>query len=204
MTQKRRLSCLLLLNIAMVLGLIVVGLYSNSLSVLAAGGDFVADSLAIALGLFAVNRRDVHKDEKATTYVALINAAMLLAITLFVLVQAIVRLLNQSPEINALPVLIVSLLSAITMGVGILILGRSAGNEDLHMRSVFLDTASDGLSAVSVAVVGLVILLTQGYYWLDSAAAIIISLLIGYWAVRLLIDVTKSFKTGQPIHIDDD
>lgn len=204
MTQKRRLSYLLLLNIVMILGLVFVGLYSNSLSVLAAGGDFIADSLAIALGLFAVNRRDVHKDEKATTYVALINAAMLLIITLFVLVQAIIRLLNRSPEIQALPVLIVALLSAITMGVGIFILGRGAGNEDLHMRSVFLDTASDGLSAVGVAVIGLVILLTHGYYWLDSAAAIFISLIIGYGAVRLLIDVTKSFKTGQPVLINDD
>ena len=204
MTQKHRLSYLLLLNIVMILGLVSVGLYSNSLSVLAAGGDFIADSLAIALGLFAVNRRDVHKDEKATTYVALINAAMLLIITVFVLVQAILRLLNNSPEINALPVLIVALLSAISMGVGVLILGKRAGNEDLHMRSVFLDTASDGLSAIGVAVVGLVILLTHNYYWLDSAAAVFISLIIGYGAIRLLIDVTKSFKTGQAVRIDDD
>ncbi len=204
MTQKRRLSYLLLLNIVMIFGLVTVGLYSNSLSVLAAGGDFIADSLAIALGLFAVHRRDVHKDEKATTYVALINASMLLAITAFVVVQAIHRLLNHSPEINALPVLVVALLSAMTMGIGILILGKGAGNEDLHMRSVFLDTASDGLSAIGVAVVGLVILITHRYYWLDSAAAIFISLIIGYGAVRLLIDVTKSFKSGQPVHIDQD
>lgn len=204
MTQKRRLGYLLLLNIVMILGLITVGLYSNSLSVLAAGGDFIADSLAIALGLFAVHRRDVHRDERATTYVALINAAMLLVITIFVVVQACLRLLNHSPEIDALPVLVVAILSAITMGIGLLILGKGAGTEDLHMRSVFLDTASDGLSAIGVAAVGLVILLTHSYYWLDSAAAIFISLVIGYAAIRLLIDVKQSFKSGEPISVDQD
>lgn len=181
-----------------------MGLFSNSLSVLAAGGDFIADSLAIALGLFAIQRRDSRGDKKATTYVALVNAGMLFIIILFVTFQAINRLLNNSPEIHALPVFVVALLSAAGMAAGVFILGRGAGNEDLHMRSVFLDTVSDGLSAAGVALVGIIIFITHKYYWLDSVAAILISLVIGYGAVRLLIDVIKSLKSGQPLSLDDD
>ena len=202
--QQRRLSHLLFINVIMILGLVGVGLFSNSLSVLAAGGDFVVDSLAIALGLFAVHRRDTQGDEKATTYVALINAGMLTGITLYVIVQAVHRLLTHSPEIHALPVFIVAALSAIAMGLGVFILGKGAGNEDLHMRSVLLDTASDGLSAVGVAIVGVVILLTHKYYWLDSVAAIIISLIVGYSAIRLLEQVVSSLTTGNPLEIDND
>ncbi len=204
MSQQRRLTYLLLINITMIFGLITVGLFSNSLSVLAAGGDFAADSFAIALGLFAIHRRDNHGDEKATTYVALVNAGMLFIITFFVIYQSVNRLLTNSPEIHALPVFIVALLSAIGMAAGIFILGRGAGKEDLHMRSVFLDTVSDGLSAAGVAVVGIIIFITHKYYWLDSLAAILISLVIGYGAVRLLIDVMKSLKSGQPLSLDDD
>lgn len=204
MSQRKRLTYLLLINIAMISGLVAVGLFSNSLSVLAAGGDFAADSFAIALGLFAVHRRDNRGDEKATTYVALVNAGMLFAITLFVIYQAVNRLLTNSPEIHALPVFVVAILSAIGMAAGIFILGKGAGNEDLHMRSVLIDTVSDGLSAAGVAVVGIIIYVTHKYYWLDSVAALLISLVIGYIAVRLLIDVMKSFKSGQPLSLDDD
>ena len=188
----------------MITGLIIVGLYSNSLSVLAAGGDFIADSLAIALGLFAIHRRDNHGDEKATTYVALVNAGMLVMITFFVLIHAVGRLMTKSPEIHAQPVFLVAILSALAMALGVYILGKGAGNEDLHMRSVFLDTASDGISALGVAIVGIVISITHKYYWLDSVAAILISLIIGYGAMKLLFDVLKSIRTGQPMQTDDD
>lgn len=203
-SQQRRLTILLLINTTMITALIAVGLFSHSLSVLAAGGDFIADSLAIVLGLFAIYRRDKHSDERATTHVALINAVMLFVITLFVLVEAVHRLLTNNPEIHALPVFIVALLSAIGMGAGVSILGRGAGKEDLHMRSVFLDTVSDGLSAVCVAIVGVIIFATHKYYWLDSVAAIFISLVIAFGAIRLMRDVIKSLKSGQPISFNDD
>ncbi|MBC7581879.1 cation transporter [Aeromicrobium sp.] len=204
MSQKRRLIYLLFINVLMITGLVLVGLYSNSLSVLAAGGDFIADSLAIALGLFAIHRRDNHGDEKVTTYVALVNAGMLVLITFYVPIQAVGRLMTKSPEIHAQPVFIVAILSAVAMALGVYVLGKGAGNEDLHMRSVFLDTASDGISALGVALVGIVIAITHNYYWLDSVAAILISLIIGYGAIKLLFDVVKSIRTGQPMQTDDD
>ena len=57
-SQRRRLAILLALNLAMIVGLIVVGFAAHSLGVLAAGGDYVADSTAIGLGIFAVAIRD--------------------------------------------------------------------------------------------------------------------------------------------------
>lgn len=162
MSQQRRLSYLLSLNIAMILGLVIVGLTSHSLGVLAAGGDFVADSLAITLGLMAVHLRDKHGQHRAPTYVALINGLLLLGITAFVLVEAVERLLTHNPEVHGLPVLIMSLISTAVMVLGVIILGKGAANEDLHMRSVLLDTLSDGLAALSVAVVGAVIYFSHG------------------------------------------
>ena len=195
MSQQKRLSIVLALNIAMIAGLISVGLASHSLGVLAAGGDFIADSLAIGLGLVAVNLRDKYGNKKAPTYVALVNGILLLGITVFVLFQAIERLVTKSPEVLGLPVLVISIISTIVMVVSALILGRGAGKEDLHMRSVLLDTLSDGLSAAAVAVVGAIIFFSSGYYWLDAAVAALVSVVIAYNAVRLLRDVHSALKT---------
>jgi cobalt-zinc-cadmium efflux system protein len=173
----------------MITGLVVVGLTAHSLGVLAAGGDFVADSLAIALGLVAVHLRDRYGKKHAPTYVALVNGLLLAAVTLFVLFQGVERLITGSPEVHGLPVLIVSAITFSVMVAGVFILGKGAGSEDLHMRSVLLDTISDGLAAAAVAIVGAIIYFSHGLYWLDAVAAIIISVVIGCGAVRLLRDV---------------
>lgn len=204
MSQFRRLSYLLSLNIAMIVGLVLVGITSRSLGVLAAGGDFIADSFAIIMGLMAVQLRDKHDQHKAPTYVALINTLLLSGISLFVMFEAAHRLLTQHPDIHGLPVLIISSISATVMVIGVIILGKGAGNEDLHMRSVLLDTIADGLSAAGVAVVGGIIFLAHGLYWLDSVAAIILGLIILLGAFKLLRDVVRSLRTSTTLIVDDD
>ena len=194
MSQARRLACLLLLNLGMIAGLVVVGVTAGSLAVLAAGGDFAVDSLAIMLGLVAVHMRDHSARPQAPTYVALINGVVLLGITVAVLIGAVHRLLTTTPEVHGLPVLVISLITAVVMLVGVIILGRSAGAEDLHMRSVLLDTMADGASALGVAVVGGIIYVKHGWYWLDAAAALAIGSVIGFVALRLLGNVTRALR----------
>jgi cobalt-zinc-cadmium efflux system protein len=203
MTQQRRLSIVLALNVLMITGLIVVGLLSHSISVLAAGGDFIADSLALVLGLVAIHMRDHHNQRQAPTYVALVNGLLLLCITGYVSYEAVSRLLTGNPEVSGLPILLVSAVSAAIMALGVFVLGKGAGNEDLHMRSVLLDTVSDGLAALSVAVVGAVIYFSRGLYWLDSVAAMAIGILIAAGAIRLLIDVARSLRSGAPLVLQE-
>ena len=49
-----------------------------------------------------------------------------------------------------------------------------------------LDTLADAAAAIGVAVSGAVILLTHGLYWLDSLVALVIAVVVGYHAVRLM------------------
>lgn len=203
MSQRRRLSLLLSLNIATIAGLLIVGLRAHSLGVLAAGGDYVADSAALGLGLLAVTIRDrVGERSRATTVVAAINAAALLIVTCTVIIEAVHRLLAGTPPVRGLPVLIVSLIATGVMITGAVILGADAGTEDLHMRSVLLDTLSDALTSAAVAATGGVIYLTHGHYWLDPTVAILIGLVIGYSASRLLRDVHTALRTHTPLDLD--
>lgn len=204
MSQQRRLSLVLGLNLAMIAGLVVVGLTAHSLGVLAAGGDYVADSAAIVLGIVAVGIRNrVGAHSQAPTLVALINGSALLVVTALVIIEAVSRLIGGVPHVSGLPVLIVSTIATLVMGCGALILGRGAGSEDLHMRSVLLDTLSDAVASAAVAVSGGVIYLTHGFFWLDPAIAVLIGLVIGYGAVKLLRDVVHALRPGARLPIED-
>ena len=114
------------------------------------------------------------------------------------------RLASGTPDVDGLPVLVVSTVATLVMFVGVLVLGTDAGREDLHMRSVLLDTVSDAVASAAVAGSSLVIYLTGRYQWLDSALSVLISLVIGAGAVRLLRDVAVSLRRGNPLDIDDD
>jgi cobalt-zinc-cadmium efflux system protein len=204
-SQRRRLAILLALNLAMIAALVVVGVLAHSLGVLAEGGDYVADSAAILLGIFAVRMRERNgPHSKAPTYVAGVNATALLVVTGLVLVEGIRRLVNGTPEIHGLPVLIVSVAATGVMVAGVFVLGTSAGSEDLHMRSVLLDTASDALAAAAVAVSGAIIYITGRFFWLDSVLSVAIAVVIGVGAVRLLAAVVSALRHGTDLDIDDD
>jgi len=205
MSQRRRLAIVLALNLGMIAALVIVGITAHSLGVLSAGGDYIADSAAIALGLLAVTIRARNGEQsKAPTYVAGINASALLAVSAFVLIAGIRRLTNGTPAIHGLPVLIVSATAAAVMLVGVLILGTEAGSEDLHLRSVLLDTIADAVASAAVAVGGAVIYITGRFYWVDSVLSVLVAVVFGAGSLRLLRDVMRSLHSGTPMDLDDD
>jgi cobalt-zinc-cadmium efflux system protein len=194
----------LALNLSLIIGLVVAGLAAGSLGVLAAAGDTAADASAIGLGLVAIHFRDRHGKMPAPTYVAGVNASLLLIVVITVIIEAIQRLSVGGTTVQGMPTLIGSVVAMVVMLICAAILGRGAANEDLHMRSVLLDTSADALAAAGVAIVGTVILITGRFYWLDSVVAIVISALIAVEAVRLLGDVVSALRRGEALEISED
>lgn len=193
-SQSARLRWVLALNLALIAGLVIAGLAARSLGVLAAAGDTAADSSAIALGLAAIHLRDRYGKAHAPTYIAGLNAALLLIIVTAVMVTAVQRITATPAIVHGLPTLIASVVAMAVMLAGAAILGPGAAGEDLHMRSVLLDTLADAIAAGGVAVVGTIILITGRYYWLDPAIAIIIGIVIAASAGRLLRDVISALR----------
>ncbi|HEX4034888.1 MAG TPA: cation diffusion facilitator family transporter [Solirubrobacteraceae bacterium] len=202
MTKATRLGLVLLANAGMVVALVLVGLASHSLGVLAAGGDYLGDAAGVALSLAALrisHRPNGHRH--ATSYAALTNATFLLAVTAVVIVAAIRRLVGSAPHVAGLPVIIVSVIAGLVMAGCALIIGR-VERDDLNMRSVMLDTLADGTSAAGVALSGAIILLAHGLYRLDSAVALGIAAIIAYHAVRLIHDVLAVLRTNRRVTPD--
>ncbi len=203
MSHTRRLTLVLVLNLLLVGGLVTVGLSAHSLGVLAAGGDYLADAAAIGVSLLAIwlaRRPGGHP--RATTIAAGVNAGWLLALSLLVVASSIHRLAAGTHEVQGLPVLIMSGVAAIVMVGGVFLLdddddrpdGVGRGHE-LNLRAVLLDTATDAAAAAGVAVSGAVILATGGTYWLDPAVALVIAVVVGHHALRLLRDIRVAWRS---------
>jgi cation diffusion facilitator family transporter len=180
-SQQRRLGIVLGLNLPLIAALVIVGLTAHSVGVLAAAGDTAADSVALVIGLIAVKVQDRSTHPRRSLAIpaaALINGSTLLAVTALILVGAVRRLCRGAPEVHGLPVLIVSGVTMAVSLVGAWVLGAAAANEDLHMRSVLLDTLADAAAAGAVAIAGAVIALTGRFFWLDPALTLVVAVVV--------------------------
>lgn len=185
LNQDRRLGLVLAINVAMVAGLLAVGLLAHSLGVLASGADYLGDAFGAGLSLTALRlSRRKHGNSRATPFAALANVSFLLIVTLAVVVEAIRRLIEGAPSIHSVPVIVVSVIAACAMIACAFILGDVGG--DLSMESVMLDTIADAAAAIGVAISATIILATHGTYWLDSLVALLIAIVVAYHALRLI------------------
>jgi cobalt-zinc-cadmium efflux system protein len=194
-TQAKRLGLVLAVNLAMVLGLLLVGLLAHSLGVLASGADYLGDAFGTALSLLAL-RLSRHGDgrRRATSFAALANSGLLLIVTLAVAAEAISRLAVGAPPVHGAPVVIVSTVAAIAMIACASVLGDVEG--DLSMESVMLDSLADAAAAIGVAASGAVILASGGNYWLDPLVALVIALVVGLHALGLMRRVLAHLREG--------
>jgi cobalt-zinc-cadmium efflux system protein len=206
-TRTIRLTIVLVLNLALIAGLLVVGIAAHSLGVVAAAGDYLADAAAIGVSLFAIalshrpptTRRPLGYP-RATTIAAFVNGAFLLIVVSLVLVEALRRLISGTGQVHGLPVAIVSGIAAVVMIIGALILmgdGDDPGDDDgdaANMRAVLLDTIADAAAAAGAAITGLIIFSTDGLYWLDPAVALVIAAVVGYHVIVLLRGVLKTLR----------
>lgn len=206
MSQRRRLGIVLGLNVSLIAALVIVGLTAHSVGVIAAAGDTAADSVALVLGLIAVtvrDRTDYAWRSAAIPIVALINGIALLVVVTLIAVEAIGRLTRGVPEVHGLPVLVVSAATMAVLLVGAWVLGASAANEDLHMRSVLLDTLADAAAAAAIAVAGAVMALTGRFFWLDSVLALAIAALVAVPAATLCVKACAAMR-GKTVDFTDD
>lgn len=206
MSQRRRLGIVLGLNVSLVAALVIVGLAAHSVGVIAVAGDTAADSAALVLGLIAVTVRDrtaYSWRSLAIPVVALINGGALLAMAVVIAAESVRRLARGAPEVHGLPVMFVSAVTMVVLLVGAWVLGASAANEDLHMRSVLLDTLADAAAAGAVAIAGAVIALTGRFFWLDSVLALAIAALVAAPAGALCLKAVGAIR-GKAIDFTDD
>lgn len=189
---------------------IIGGLVTNSLALLADAGHMATDVAALALALFAIwlAKRPPSSARsfgfyRAEVLAALVNAATLVAISLYIFWEAFSRI-GDPPEIDSGPMLIVSVAGLLANAASAWILTRGGGHQhNLNTRGAFLHVMGDMLGSVG-AIAAAIIMLTTGWYLADPILSGVIGLLILWSSWRLLRESLDVLLESTPKHVDTD
>jgi cobalt-zinc-cadmium efflux system protein len=205
--QERRL---LWLALSLTGGYCVVefigGWLTNSLALLSDAGHMLSDVTAMGLSLFAVYIATLPVTSQKTFgyYRAEILAAFLNGLALWLVAGIIFReayyRFFSPPEVHGQGVV---LIASIGLAVNILTawILHGAHLANLNIRGVFLHVLSDALGSVGAITAGLLILWT-GWYWVDPAISLGISLLILFSSFSLVRESIDILMQATPRHIN--
>jgi cobalt-zinc-cadmium efflux system protein len=207
-SQARPLAITLAL-VLLYMGLeIVGGVLSGSLALLADAGHMLSDAGALALTLFAlkVARRPPTSERtygyyRAEILAALANGATLVAIALFIFVEAFERLRNP-PEVQGPLMLAVASGGLIVNLTGLWLL-RGGREENLNVRGAWLHVLTDALGSLQAIVAGALIWAFE-WNWVDPVASILIGLLVIYSSWSRIRQSVAVLMEGTPGHIQLD
>ena len=184
----------------------VMGLWTGSLALLADAGHMLTDSGALALSLVVARIAQRPRSpsmtfgyRRAEVIGALVNAASMLAISLFILVEAIGRL-REPPALQGSGVIYTALGGLILNLLSALLLSRRA-QHDLNVRSALLHVMGDALGSVAAIVAGLCIVLF-GFSLADPLASLAIAAFLGVGSLRLLREAADVLMEATPTHVD--
>lgn len=182
-SPDKRLILSLGLNLLITLSQVGGGLVANSLGLLSDAAHNLSDVVALGLSLWAVRLgrraatpRHTYAYKRAEILVALFNSAVLVAISAYIIVEAI-RRLAAPPAVKGLWVIGFA-------AAGLLINSFSAfllrsHHHDLNLRSAFLHLVGDAATSLGVMVGGVVV-----YLWDWNYADAIVSILVSLWIGR--------------------
>jgi cobalt-zinc-cadmium efflux system protein len=191
---------------ALVLGAEGIGGWlSNSLALLADAGHVLTDAGALGLSLFvAWLARQPGSSAKTYGYLrweilaALINGATLLGISVWIVIEAIMRFRTPEP-IGGTVMFDVSLLGLIVNGVTVALL-HGVRDGSLNVRGAYLHVLGDLLA--SLGTVGAAILIKYtGWLAADPIASLVTTLLIVFGAWRLVRESVDVLLEAAPSHI---
>jgi cobalt-zinc-cadmium efflux system protein len=180
---------------------------AGSLALLSDAGHMFTDAASLGLALFAQwiarrppSRRASYGYARAEVLAAFINALALLALVVFIAIEAVRRLLEPQPVAGGilLGVAFVGLLGNLAAAW---ILSRAGTS--LNARSALLHVLSDLLGSVAAIVAGAVIVFT-GWMPIDPILSLAVSLLILRSTWRLLAQSTGVLMEGVPAHLSYD
>jgi cobalt-zinc-cadmium efflux system protein len=179
---------------------------SGALVLLADAAHMAADAGGVGLSLLAVlfaarpaTPRRTFGYARAEILAAMINAVVLFGLSVFIIVEAISRLLAP-PSIESPLLVVFGVIALAANGVSLLVLRRGQA-ESLNIRGAFLEVASDALGAFAVIVTGIVVA-TTGFHLADPIASLLVGALILPRTWRLLADAINVLLEASPRGID--
>jgi cobalt-zinc-cadmium efflux system protein len=184
----------------------VAGVMTGSLALLSDAAHMLTDVIGLGMALAAIQLA-THFGDRANGHhtfglyrleilAAFVNALLLFAVAIWVLVEA-VRRLGAEPEVLGLPMLIVAVLGLVVNLIAFWLL-REGSKESLNVEGAYLEVVADTVGSVAV-IIAAVLLEVFGWWWADPVAGALIGLWIlprtwhlGRRAVRILLQAAPA------------
>jgi cobalt-zinc-cadmium efflux system protein len=204
--ERKRLIAAIILTSTMMVGEIVGGLISGSLSLLSDAGHMLTHAFALLVSFLAIlyARRPATNEKsfgfyRAEVLAALFNGITLIIITGFIVWESYKRILNPRP-IASKEMIIIAVIGLAVNIVTAMILWE-ASRQSLNIRSAFIHMIGDTGSSVAV-VIGAVIIYFTGLNRIDSIFSILIAILILIWSFSLIRDSVRILMESTPKNIN--
>jgi len=207
-TSGKNLGITILLNIVITAAEAVGGVLSGSLALLSDAGHNLSDVIALVLAYFGARgarmkptKRSTYGFKRLEVVTALINALALVAISLFIVIEAFGRYKDPQP-IQATMMLSIAVIGLLGNLLSVWIL-RSDRHKTINARAAFLHLFYDALASVAVIAGGIVILFT-GWYMVDLILSVIIAMMIFWSSLDIIKEAGGVFMEAAPKGIDVD
>lgn len=201
----KRLIVSLALNLVITLLQVVGGIIANSLGLLSDAAHNLSDVVALGLSLWAVrlSRRGrtptrTFAYKRAEILVALFNSAVLVGISIYLVIEAVRRLLDPEP-VEGLWVIGFAA-GGLVINAFAAVLLRSHGH-DLNLRAAFLHLIGDAATSFGVMLSGVLVYLTDWSY-ADPLVSILVSVWISHQAVRIIRSTVNVLMEGTPESVE--
>jgi cobalt-zinc-cadmium efflux system protein len=192
------------LNLGFTILEIFGGLWTNSLAILSDAVHDLGDSLSLGLAWFLGHYAQRERDRRFSygyrrfsLLGALVNTLVLLAGSLFVLSQAVPRLMNPQ-HYNAQGMLIFAVVGILVNGAAVF---RLRGSQSMNARVVTWHLLEDVLGWIAVLIVAIVLLFAD-IHVLDPILSILITLYVLYNVLRNMRETLSLFLQGIPQNLD--
>jgi cobalt-zinc-cadmium efflux system protein len=184
---------------------VIGGLVAHSLALLADAGHMLTDVAALGLAWFiAWFSQQPSTPQKTYGYLrweilaALLNGSTLLAVSAWIIVEAVIRLRHPTEVASGL-MLVVAGASVVANVASAWVLHAGSG-ESLNQRGAYLHVLGDLLGSVGAVVAALVIHFT-GWLGADPLASIIMTVLIVRGSWRIVRESVDILLESTPSHI---
>jgi len=185
----------------------VGGWLAGSLALVSDAGHMATDAAGLVVALIAQalaqrppSRRASYGYARAEVLAAFINALSMLALVVWIAVEAVQRLLHPSP-VHGAAVVVVAAIGLAVNGIVAWMLARSGGG--INTRGALLHVLGDLLGSVAALVAGAVIHFT-GWMPIDPLLSLAVALLILHSTWDLLRQSTGVLMERVPVHLSYD
>lgn len=185
---------------------LAAGIRAHSLALISDAGHNATDALALLLAWFAVYLQTKPADESRTfgyhragVLAAFVNALTLVLLSIWILYESWVRLLNPVPVDETTMLWVAA--GAMLLNGGIMLGLHRTGEKDINIRGAFLHMLGDLLGSAAI-VIGALTIRATGWLRIDPLLSVAISLLVVWTAWDIIRESLNILLEGLPRGLD--